>query len=80
MLPPTKLSEDVRQRVRGQSFRALAEQDYTGPVSSTQRPILPPKVLEALRSGNKIEAIKLVRERTGLGLKESKDLVERLQR
>ena len=34
----------------------------------------------ALAGGNKIEAIRLVREHTGLGLKESKDLVERLQR
>jgi ribosomal protein L7/L12 len=39
-----------------------------------------PEISAALAGGNKIEAIKLVRERTGLGLKESKDLVERLQR
>ena len=36
-----------------------------------------PAVRAALAGGNKIEAIKLVRERTGLGLKEAKDLVER---
>jgi ribosomal protein L7/L12 len=30
-------------------------------------------VRAALADGNKIEAIKLVRERTGLGLKEAKD-------
>jgi large subunit ribosomal protein L7/L12 len=35
------------------------------------------EVRAALAAGNKIEAIKLVRESTGLGLKESKDLVER---
>src|SRR5687768_11310342 len=39
-----------------------------------------PEISAALVGGNKIEAIRLVRERTGLGLKESKDLVERLQR
>ena len=39
-----------------------------------------PEISAALVGGNKIEAIKLVRERTGLGLKESKELVERLQR
>ena len=39
-----------------------------------------PEINAALVRGNKIEAIKLVRERTALGLKESKDLVERLQR
>lgn len=33
----------------------------------------------ALRGGNKIEAIKLYRETTGLGLKESKDAVEALE-
>ena len=33
-------------------------------------------VIEALRRGNKIEAIRLVREQTGLGLKEAKDAVD----
>jgi len=36
--------------------------------------------IAALQLGNKIEAIKLVREETGLGLKEAKDLVERYLR
>ena len=36
-----------------------------------------PEIRAALAGGNKIEAIKRVRERTGLGLKEAKDLVER---
>jgi ribosomal protein L7/L12 len=35
-------------------------------------------VAELLARGNKIEAIKLVRQHTGLGLKEAKDYVERL--
>jgi ribosomal protein L7/L12 len=34
---------------------------------------------QLISAGRKIEAIKLVRERTGLGLKESKDAVERLE-
>jgi large subunit ribosomal protein L7/L12 len=34
---------------------------------------------QLLSAGNKIEAIKLVRERTGLGLKDAKDAVERLE-
>jgi hypothetical protein len=38
--------------------------------------ILPPDVRAALDRGQKIEAIKLMRERTGLGLKEAKDAVE----
>lgn len=35
------------------------------------------EVRDALERGSKIEAIKLVRERTGLGLREAKELVER---
>jgi hypothetical protein len=38
---------------------------------------LPPEARLALERGNIIDAIKIVRDRTGLGLKESKDLVER---
>lgn len=34
---------------------------------------------QLLSAGRKIEAIKLVRERTGLGLKDAKDAVERLE-
>jgi hypothetical protein len=43
-------------------------------------PLLAPDdpILEALRVGNKIEAIKLYRSRTGLGLKESKDTIDAL--
>jgi ribosomal protein L7/L12 len=41
---------------------------------------LPPEAKTALAAGNKIEAIKLVREATGLGLAEAKDLVERAER
>ena len=37
---------------------------------------LPDAAKLALRQGNKIEAIKLVREAHGLGLKEAKDVVE----
>lgn len=36
-------------------------------------------IADALRAGNKIEAIKLHREATGLGLKESKDEVEAIE-
>ena len=37
------------------------------------------RIREALFAGRKIEAIKLHREQTGLGLKESKEAVERLE-
>ena len=36
------------------------------------------EVLELVRSGNKIGAIKRYREETGLGLREAKDAVDRL--
>lgn len=39
-------------------------------------PPLPAEAASALARGQKIEAIKIVREHTGLGLKESKDLVD----
>ncbi|QJR15902.1 ribosomal protein L7/L12 [Usitatibacter palustris] len=38
--------------------------------------ILPAAVAEALKAGNKIEAIKRLRVVTGLGLKEAKDWIE----
>jgi ribosomal protein L7/L12 len=39
-----------------------------------------PDVLDALKRGEKIEAIKRYREATGAGLKEAKDYVEAVQR
>jgi ribosomal protein L7/L12 len=47
------------------------------PAASAGR--IPSSVAEALQRGNKIEAIRLMREHTGLGLKEAKDAVDRLQ-
>lgn len=38
---------------------------------------MPHEALDALRAGQLIDAIKITRKKTGLGLKESKDLVER---
>lgn len=38
---------------------------------------LPTEALVAIRSGRKIEAIKIVREQTGMGLAEAKTLVDR---
>ena len=36
-----------------------------------------PEVTEALKQGNKIDAIRILREKTGLGLAEAQDAVER---
>lgn len=38
-----------------------------------------PRIRELLQNGNKIEAIKLYRERTGLGLKEAKDAIDAVE-
>jgi hypothetical protein len=38
----------------------------------------PPEVMVMIRAGNKIDAIKAVRTATGLDLKDSKDVVDRL--
>ena len=42
-------------------------------------PTFPPAVLEALKRGNKIEAIKLLRQVTKMGLAETKALVDAIE-
>ncbi len=53
------------------------------PPAAANGPALSPQAMlavgAALAAGNKIEAIKLLRDATGLGLKESKDAVERMK-
>ncbi len=50
-----------------------ASKPLTGPVFSSG---LPTSVVEALQRGEKIQAIRLMREITGVGLKEAKDAVD----
>ena len=81
----------VAARRRRQDGRMIVQQSPLAsdppPVASSAQRVEPGSVnlqlgreLEQLLSaGKKIEAIKLVRERTGLGLKEAKDAVERLE-
>lgn len=45
-------------------------------MSTTSHEPLPADVIAAAQRGEKIEAIKILRERTGLGLKEAKDAVD----
>jgi ribosomal protein L7/L12 len=40
----------------------------------------PAEVMALIQSGKKIEAIKVIREMTGLGLKEAKDLADKMSR
>lgn len=50
------------------------------PGSPSGHPAIGPEIDALLIGGQKIQAVKLVRERTGLGLKESKDLVDARER
>ena len=52
--------------------------EYTSDPGSD--PILNPKIQDALRKGNLIEAIKVYRELTGVGLAEAKAAVEQARR
>lgn len=89
----TALREAVAQLTRAQATSAYgtppqAEQQYS-PVADAGTSIqgIPlsgeyvpsPTVSALIRSGRKIEAIKAIREETGLGLKDAKDLQERIE-
>jgi len=50
--------------------------EYADPNSD---PALSPQVQDALRRGNKIEAIKIYRESTGVGLAEAKQVIDRAE-
>jgi ribosomal protein L7/L12 len=50
--------------------------DYVDPNSD---PVLAPQIQDALRRGNKIEAIKIYRELTGVGLAEAKQAIDRAE-
>lgn len=53
--------------------------DYANADASSD-PALSPQIQEALRRGDKLAAIKIYRELTGVGLAEAKQAVERLHR
>ena len=50
--------------------------EYADP---TRDPVLSPQIQTAIRSGNKIEAIKLYREMTGVGLAEAKQAIDQAE-
>jgi hypothetical protein len=50
--------------------------DYVDPNAD---PALSPQIQEALRRGNKIEAIKIYRELTGVGLAEAKQVIDGIE-
>jgi len=80
-----RLSEQVAglsrqvQRLQELVEQLAARQGITPPppgTASDPRTSVDTEVSMLVQQGRKIEAIKLVRERTGLGLGEAKDLVE----
>lgn len=64
-------------RRRGTEMIEQQRRETPFPTTDQLAALADSEVRAALARGNKIEAIRLVRERTGLGLKESKELVER---
>jgi ribosomal protein L7/L12 len=50
--------------------------EYADPSSD---PVISPQIQDALRRGNKIEAIKIYREITGVGLAEAKQAIDRAE-
>lgn len=75
----------MRKNAAPKTFTGNVDSDQTEmPLAHVNSNIAPGNAEEAVRalldSGNKIEAIKRVRDQTGLGLKEAKDLVEAMER
>jgi large subunit ribosomal protein L7/L12 len=81
--------DDLRRRIEDLERRVAALERAVGhPAAPTPVPGQPagrpgelmasPMVRQLALQGNKIAAIKLLREETGLGLKQAKDIVDRL--
>lgn len=70
--------EALEREVFGESREGSASAEPTGFRSDAAND-LESEVVSVLQSEGKIQAIKLYRERTGAGLKEGKDAVERLE-
>jgi ribosomal protein L7/L12 len=76
--------EELQRQVRrqGELIDALYRQLGIGQLDANGIPTgeAHPDVVDAIRGGNVIQAIKLYREHTGVGLKEAKDYVDALAR
>ncbi|MCC6501422.1 MAG: hypothetical protein IT313_14235, partial [Anaerolineales bacterium] len=65
-----------------QAVEALARNEAIKPpadVRSYDNPVLESKIRSLLTKGKKIDAVKIYREEYGVGLKEAKDAVERIE-
>lgn len=70
------LEREVAALKRGDSGTPVA---LTQPLPQAHTMGNDAEILDLMRRGQKIQAIKLYRERTGVGLKEAKDAVEALE-
>lgn len=68
--------DQLEKQIKQGGGAAMGSASPSGPINAADMP----DVIQALRNNRKIEAIKVYREQTGLGLKESKDAVDALQR
>ncbi len=73
---PLEAAKDVMETI--EKGGVSAHVSFSFKTTITQAKELNDQVQHLVAQGNKIEAIKLIRSRTGLGLKEAKDLVDRL--
>ena len=73
---PLEAAKDVVETIEKGGVSAHASFSFKATIKQAKE--LNDEVQHLVAQGNKIEAIKLIRERTGLGLKEAKDLVDRL--
>ena len=71
-----KVSELYKRLGQAEPGGFSSDADFSEPVSVTAAE--DPRLIELLRSGKQMEAIKLYRELTGFGLAESKDAVDQL--
>lgn len=71
---PASTSRAMRQDLQHDAQARRPAPDHEPMFSNTG---LPPIVVDAVHGGRKIEAIRLMREHSGLGLKEAKDAVDR---
>jgi ribosomal protein L7/L12 len=82
VLAVSGLAVSLKPRESARLFRLEAKVDlllkHTG-LTYDPKAGVQAEVLEAIQRGEKIQAIKLYREATGVGLKAAKDYVEQLQ-
>ena len=73
---PLEAAKDMVEAIEKGGASAQVSFSFTSTIRQAKE--LNDQVQHLVAQGNKIDAIKLIRERTGLGLKEAKDLVDRL--